>query len=304
MNMVSNKDRFEACIISGAIGDAWGSSYENQTINDDTKTFYLSPPIPKIRSWSITDDTQLTLATCEVLLEDSFNPEDLIAKFLEYYRAGKLVGVGSSTLKAILDFEAGYHWMQSGRKGEYAAGNGPAMRIAPFAFFPCITRENIFDACRITHRNDEAFVGALAVYLVIRAVIHRDWDGRNNLFDIIIPELPDSRVKDRLIEINASGRMAMISDIATLGNNGYVVNSIPFSIFCSTKILELGLENMLSEIIKTGGDTDTNASIAAQISGTLMGTEQIQYNLLQKLQELEEYLWIKQIIDKTKELIQ
>lgn len=302
--MVSNKDRFEACIISGAIGDAWGSSYENETIAHNTNTFYLSPPIPEIRKWFITDDTQLTLATCEVLFEDNFNPENLIAKFLQYYRRGKFVGGGASTLKAILDFEAGYHWMQTGRQGEYAAGNGPAMRIAPFAFSPSITRENIFDACRITHRNDEAFVGALAVYLAVMAVIHLDWDGRNNLFDIIIPELPHSRVKDKLIEINASCRTSTISDIAKLGNNGYVVNSIPFSIFCSTKILELGLENMLWEIIRTGGDTDTNASIAAQISGALIGTEEVPNNLLQKLQELEEYTWIKQVIDKTNKFIQ
>lgn len=40
---------------------------------------------------------------------------------LTWYNNGKLTDVGASTLK--------------GRSGEYAAGNGAAMRIAPLAFF-------------------------------------------------------------------------------------------------------------------------------------------------------------------------
>jgi ADP-ribosylglycohydrolase len=96
---------------------------------------------------------------------------------------------------------------------------------------------------------------------------------KNNLFDIIIPEIPDTNVKDRLIEINSKGNQCSISEISKLGNNGYVVNSVPFAIFCATKILDLGLEKMFQEIIDSGGDTDTNASIAGQIAGTLIGTK-------------------------------
>ena len=293
-------DKFEACIISGAIGDAWGSSFENEVLIDDSKTFYLGQKTTNPRKWHITDDTQLTLATCEVLSENNFTPEKLANKFLEYHQNKKLVGVGSSTLKAILDTEAGMHWTQVGRIGEFAAGNGAAMRIAPFAFYSTITRENIFEACRITHKNDEAFAGALAVFLSIRAILNNNWNGRNNLFDIIIPELPDTRVKDRLIEINEHAAVMTILDVAKFGNNGYVVNSVPFAIYCSTKILDLGLTKIFQAIIDTGGDTDTNASIAGQISGTLIGLNEMPQELLTKLKDLKEYNWIKEIIDKTK----
>ena len=68
-----------------------------------------------------------------------------------------------------------------------------------------------------------------------------------------------------------------------MGNNGYVVNSVPFAIYCSTKIIELGLEEMLKQIISSGGDTDTNASIAGQIAGALIGTENIPHELILKL---------------------
>jgi len=59
----------------------------------------------------------------------------------------------------------GTHWPLSGRSGEYAAGNGAAMRIAPLAFFvDASTRQQLIrDVCIITHKNDEAFVGCLAI---------------------------------------------------------------------------------------------------------------------------------------------
>ena len=151
--------KFEACILCGAIGDAWGSSYENEVIIDDSNTYHWGGKIQKLRNWSITDDTQLTLATCEALSENDFDAEMLAKKLVEYYKSKKLSGIGSATLKAITDIEAGFHWTQVGRKGEFAAGNGASMRIAPFAFYTATTRQNIFDACRITHQNDEAFAG-------------------------------------------------------------------------------------------------------------------------------------------------
>ena len=42
--------------------------------------------------------------------------------------------LGSSTLKALRDLAAGAHWELAGARGEYAAGTGAAMRIAPLAF--------------------------------------------------------------------------------------------------------------------------------------------------------------------------
>lgn len=294
------EDRFEACILCGAIGDAWGSSYENEIKIDDSEVYYLVKKSDKKRNWSITDDTQMTLATCEILNKNYFDPDHLINKFIQYYRSRKLIGIGASTLKAILDKEAGIHWSQAGRTGEFAAGNGGAMRIAPFAFFPGIARQHIFDACKITHRNDEAFAGALAVYLSIKAILNSGWNGRNNLLDLIIPEMPDTSVKDRLIQINERGPNSSIEEIAEFGTNGYVVNSVPFAIYCSTKILDLGLEEMLRQIINSGGDTDTNASIAGQIAGTLIGTENIPPQLILKLENLPEYEWIRQVIDQTK----
>ncbi len=293
-------EKFEGCIIGGAIGDALGSGYENLLEENDKKVFYpFGKPEKKIPEWKITDDTQLTLATCEAIIENQkIRTENFAEKYLEYYKQRKISGIGSSTLKALRELEVGGHWSQVGRKGEYAAGNGAAMRIVPIAFIEEITREQIREICFITHSNDEAYVGALSVVIAVKSALNGIWTGKENLIEIILEQIPDTRVRDRLIEINKFPIGVKLSEIGKLGNSGYVVNSIPLAIAAANKINELGIEKMFLELIEIGGDTDTNCSIAGQIVGTLIGINNIPSNLLKQLKVLDDYEWIKETIIK------
>ncbi len=121
------KEQLEGCLIGGAIGDAIGGFYENRSLSH---TDFLSYP------WHTSDDTQLTLATCQAIIESNGKvvPEKIARKFLEWYNHGQLTGLGASTLKSLRDLQKGAHWALAGRTGERAAGNGAAMRIAPLAF--------------------------------------------------------------------------------------------------------------------------------------------------------------------------
>lgn len=290
-------DKFKGCILGGAIGDAWGSSFENLVEVKDSKNYYLGNKPEVKHIWQFTDDTILTLATCEVLKTGSCTPELLGNKFIEYYDRNEIVGIGASTLKSINDLKAGYHWTQAGRKGEYGAGNGSAMRIAPFAFYDKYTKDDIRNFSKLTHNNDEAYVGALSIYLILKQIISNEtFDFKQTINDLII-ELPDTNVRDRIIELNENYLDRNISDIAKLGNNGYVVNSIPFSMFSAFKLNVLGFENIISEVINCGGDTDTNASIAGQIMGTILGYKKLPKNLITKLENTNKYYKIENILD-------
>lgn len=76
-------DRFKGCIIGGAIGDAWGSAWESDNQKDDQTTWYWGIKPEPDRSWKLTDDTQLTLATCEILgMHRKIEPAVLAAHFL------------------------------------------------------------------------------------------------------------------------------------------------------------------------------------------------------------------------------
>ncbi|WP_422107242.1 ADP-ribosylglycohydrolase family protein [Winogradskyella sp.] len=293
------EDRFEGCILCGAIGDAWGSAYEgaDQNLEDDLYyPFGIPDEIQKV--WRITDDTQLTLATIDAITNnDKLKAENIAEEILKLYRTKKIRGLGASTLKALEELNFGGHWSQVGRKGEYAAGNGAAMRIAPLAFLPNISDELIREICSITHQNDEAYIGALSIVKAIRLIIDNKWTGKENLIRLIVEGIPDSRVRDRLILIDTLNEL---NDICGLGNSAYVVDSVPLAIAFASRIKDLGVKDMFQSIINAGGDTDTNCALAGQIVGALVGIKGIPEELKIKLGELEDYDWIISNIEKFK----
>ncbi|MBS1605479.1 MAG: ADP-ribosylglycohydrolase family protein [Bacteroidetes bacterium] len=253
------------CLIGGAIGDAVGSYYEGQANVKSVEFDVIN---------GITDDTQLTLATCESIIDSGHvSAESIAKKMLEWYNKGKLSGLGSSTLKALRDLQVGAHWALSGRSGEYAAGNGAAMRISPLAFFVNVETDKtlIRDVCNITHKNDEAYVGCLSILYALNFLVSDRWRPGQSLIDLIIPELPDTSVRDNLLKLQISPSLTIREAAQLIGTSGHVVESVPFSIFAAQKIVEHKFEDILSEIILCGGDTDTNASLAGNIMGAAIG---------------------------------
>lgn len=293
MTLIDIKERLKGCLISGAIGDAIGSKYECTENNEDI-TFDFD--------WIISDDTQLTLATCEAIYESiEVKPEKVAERLLYWYNHKRLVGLGSSTLKALRELQVGGHWALVGRSGEYAAGNGAAMRIAPLAFKKYITRLAIKDVCTITHRNDEAYSGALAIYYSIKAAIDGLWQGDYGLMDYIIEKIPDTRVRDRFIELIPLQKLS-IAEIGKLyKSSGYVVDSVPLAVFSAQKINESNYTTIITELIKLGGDTDTICSMFGQIAGSLYGTKIIPDDVMHRFEELKITDLISEIVNNWKE---
>lgn len=303
---ISFADRFRGMVIGGAIGDAWGSAYEYLEKEDNAEVFYpfdkMEQPKPQ---WQITDDTQLTLATCEALTQKANTSlvEKVAQTFLSYYKAKRLTGLGASSLKALRELDSGGHWSQTGRRGDSAAGNGAAMRIAPLAFCGDIPNKEIYDICAITHYNDEAYTGALAVVEAIRCVLNNSWDNETNLLTLIIPKLPDTNVRDRLILLSSEYQSSTIEEVGLLGNSGYVVDTVSLALFAANQIHKKSMDTILQSIIDIGGDTDTNCSIAGQIIGAYLGIQNIPNHLIEQLKMTGSYEWIITVVEKTIELL-
>lgn len=276
-------DRIIGCVLGGAIGDAMGGHYEGAVppveINDATP-------------WRLSDDTQLTLATCEAIARSGgvVEPSAIADNFALWHRERRVTGMGASTHKALSELIRGGHWALVGRKGEYAAGSGAAMRAAPLAF--CLDpaepadRQKIRDVSRITHHSEEAYAGALAVVAAVRAAAFGAWEGGDNLTAYVLSVLPDSAIKDRVKELANLGAERPLAEIVQrYGASGYVAESVPLALYGAQKVERLGFEEMLKELIRLGGDTDTIASIAGQISGTYLGTGGLPVELLARVPE-------------------
>lgn len=288
------KDKIRGCLIAGAIGDAMGGPFEGQT----------GPLRFREHShWRISDDTQLTLATCESIIElGNVNPEHIAARFLQWYRERRLTGVGSSTLNALRSLDAGAHWALAGAKGEMSGGNGAAMRIAPLAFHldprSAEQRQTIRDICRITHHNEEAYVGALAVVTAIRWLAFNETASPSQLLEAVLTDLSDSRVRDRIAEINSLPKDLSVTEVGSrYGTSGYVVESVPLALYAAREIDRLPLQHVLRNAIEGGGDTDTIASITGQVAGAWIGVSQIPTELIESLPD------VKNVIDRFAETI-
>ncbi|WP_425614459.1 ADP-ribosylglycohydrolase family protein [Anatilimnocola sp. NA78] len=263
---MSPPDRIRGCLLLGAYGDALGSARENISPNS----------VEVLRLGSITDDTQLTLATCESICDvRQVSPAHLAATFASWHRQRRFTGLGSSTLKALVELEAGQHWALAGAKGERAAGNGAAMRIAPLAFrlnpFEDDDRRTIRDVCRITHHHDEAYIGALAIAQAIYLVAN-DEPSLTELLPRLAVSLPDSQVRDRLRELAPliPQRISIAQIAQQFGNGGFVAESVPLAIYAAG--IHVGaVKKTLRDLVMTGGDADTNASLAGQILGAALG---------------------------------
>lgn len=268
------KEQLKGCLLLGAIGDAIGSRFEG---NDAVDT------IDYDFDWSITDDTQLTLATCEAIYDSkTVNPEKVADKFLEWFNKRKLTGLGSSTLKALRELQVGGHWALVGNTGEKAAGNGAAMRIAPLAFKQNVSRITLKDVCSITHKNDEAYTGALAIYYAITYARQNKWNGGSDLIALVVDELPDTNVKDRLMQLNEWKDLSLAEIGQRHKPTGYVVDSVPMALFAAQQIGRIGVREIFETLIRMGGDTDTTCSMTGQIIGTMLGEKEIPQDWLTK----------------------
>ncbi|HAS39880.1 MAG TPA: hypothetical protein DCS93_05345 [Microscillaceae bacterium] len=287
-------NRLLGCFIGGMIGDAVGAIFENN-VPDNQGAIILTHPY-----WQTTDDTQLTLATLESIVEhQGVFPEKIAQRFLEWFQQKRLVGLGSATLQALQGLQVGGHWALVGRSGEFAAGNGAAMRIAPLAFVldPIWDRVLIKDVCNITHKNDEAYVGALAVLLAIHFISADLWTDNDALWDYLIQELPDTKTRDALKLAKQFPAMSIELFAANFGNSGYVVETVLLALFAASKVKDLGFEAMLQAIIRAGGDTDTIASIAGQVAGTWLGLDGLPEKLLVKAKKMKEYGMFEKLLE-------
>jgi ADP-ribosyl-[dinitrogen reductase] hydrolase len=247
LDMQLSQQAIRSCIVTGAVGDALGGVAERG-------------------SKTLSDDTQLTLATCEAIIVGGRpEPQAIAERMRVWFTAGAVTGLGSSTLKALRDLQAGAHWALAGARGEYAAGNGAAMRAAPLAFFldPAETadRMRLRDIARITHHHDEAYIGALAVVIALRrAAMALHWSNA-----AVASELPDSRVRDNLRRSESMNSVEAV--VNEVGFSGFVAETVPVALEVARNMQAVGVEAALLELNSLGGDSDTIGSIAGQIVG-------------------------------------
>lgn len=280
--------RVSGSLLAGAIGDCLGAAYEGYSGTDVAEAYYdgrFQPASLTMGDW--TDDTSMLIATAQSIAErGEVDGEDLARRYLAWFETGGR-GIGRATYHAMKRLQSGNPWQEAGEKGEYAAGNGVAMRVAPVGLYHANDlsglREDVETCGVITHRNDEALAGGFAVAYAVAKAAAGELDTETVLLEIL-DQLEPSRVADNLSECARllEEDVPPLEALPELRLGGAAFETVPTAFFCFLRNPHDLQETIVSSIV-AGGDTDTRACIAGAIAGTYLGHEAIPNRWLSQL---------------------
>ena len=301
------KDKVKGAILGCAIGDAFGMPFEGLS-KEQIKQFYGKVPVnyqdsihsrhtKGVKRGGYTDDTQLTLATIDSLLEKQkdVNVEDMGSRFVELYKNKQLIGAGRSTKFALKNILKGVSAYKSGLEDAY--GCGAAMRISPVAILPTTghERDHIFyDVAGITHRNEIGFESAYILGEFIDGLAKEDFmsEFKENFEFIyqkigINPELRTFSVSEKITD-NIDHLDEPMTDLAKrIGTSGLANESVVYAMFSFAKEQD-DFEKLLIQSVEQGGDTDSIASMASTLFGAHNGFSALPNKYVINLQNTHE----------------
>jgi ADP-ribosyl-[dinitrogen reductase] hydrolase len=320
-----NRDKIKGLFLGCAIGDALGMAVETYSAQKIAEKFgrittYLSP---KFHKWfdneepgTWTDDTQLTLAVAEGIIQSkSLDPNAIASWHIEAFKNG-VKGWGGTTRQAIKNLMEGIPWNQSGIGTDIPGkglGNGVAMKIAPAGAYMAATNplcqeplwsehvKALYQIAIMTHKSSMGVASGLChAFATFKCLLStpENFDLESFIKTVVGGALMGQQYlrktanQDSLFE-----RMKLLYDhekydiskiITELKGSCYVYDSLPFTYMFFVKNPQ-SIEQ-LYDCISAGGDTDSNGSMLATLLGALHGTKIFPQELVDGLQKKEQVL--------------
>jgi ADP-ribosyl-[dinitrogen reductase] hydrolase len=272
---------FQGSLLGLAVGDALGMPVEGMRASDIRNRMgrvldFMDAPWRMLGAGQWTDDTKMMLCHARSIVAcGGIDIEDTAREFISWFESNDWRGLGRATYESIQRLRAGVSPIESGMKGEMAAGNGAAMRIAPIGLIDHRDLDKLCGDVRaaavITHDNPEAVAGSLAVAYAVARGSRGDLDPVSLIKDAS-EFIGPCKVTERLQL--AGGFLEKDMDIeealARLGTSGYVVETVASAFFSFLRTPD-DFEETVSRAVGGGLDADTTGAVAGAISGAYNG---------------------------------
>jgi len=282
-------------ILGGACGDAFGMPFEAMTSTEIRETygkptFYVDSqgPLTKgLKRGSITDDTQMTLATLESMIEkNEVDPEDIGQRFVKLYKNKELIAGGRSTQKALKNILTGVPAEFAGLEDAY--GCGASMRAAPVGLLQLQGRHaemTVAEVTYITHKNpvglSSSMVMAFAVSSLLGGQIPIETQEQKYTFLMCAKEWASYGFVEPPFSVEHHIQIAMdnleqnFDTIAVkIGTSGLAAHATTLALTSFLKEPH-DFTKMLQQSVRNGGDTDSIAAMAGQLFGAYNGVDAI-----------------------------
>jgi len=297
------RDKVRGLFIGTAIGDSLGMCCETWSKDKISQTYgrvtdYLVPDGHKWfnghKAGTYTDDTQLTMAVAEGLIESNLDMEAQVKYHVEALKTTD-AGWGHTTRDSIRRLANGIHWSKSGTgENGTGTGNGVPMKISPMGVYLASTnykrneiefKETIDFIVKLnlmTHKTSISASAAMAhSFAVLNCISCKELNTAlfgmgvivaSRLGEEVCPETLTDRITDRLNDlfnnIQDYDEDRLIKEFG--GGSCYCYNSLPFTYGFFLKNPN-SIES-LYDVINAGGDTDSNGSMLGGLLGALHGT--------------------------------
>ena len=286
------------------MGDAFGVGFEG--MHPDRATFHMSgldsPSVhhfvPKKFSRNYTDDTDMTLALAESIVQTGgVDPEDIAKQFSLHCDLTRGYAIG--TIKAVLALRAGLKWHQVARIvfEEGSFGNGAAMRVSPVGLFyhhdlDKIQEEAIKQAS-ITHVHPLGQWGAVMQACSVGLAVNQNpketfKKGQmvTNLREILWRgPIEYMRALNKIEEMFARGKKLEAREVVqSLGNGVEAHFSVPSACYIALTYSPDFCE-AIRAAISLGGDTDTIAGMVGAIVGAHVGEKGLPAEWIEQLED-------------------
>ena len=235
-------------LVELAIGDAYGAGFEYVrdrkfiSRNNDLAG-YVKHPRFGIKPGSYTDDTQMTIAIAELIVEDvEWTPESIANRFVDVFHRDKREGYAGGFFKFLKKTKTGEDFLANIRPD--SDKSGAAMRAVPIGVFQRIDeviRRSAIQA-DLTHNTSDGRNAAIAASLMAHYFLYA-LGKKDDLPDFLCSHVPGQWAQPWRGEVGSRGWMSVRAAITSILKND-------------------SLARVLRSCVAWGGDTDTVATIA------------------------------------------
>lgn len=268
-------ERVKGAYLGLAVGDALGATVEFMTPREIQVQYGQHDSVRgggwlRLKRGQVTDDTAMTLALGEALLQQGKVDALAIAKSFDQWLRQKPIDIGNTVRRGIV------HFRSSGIPvvpyNEQDAGNGACMRCLPIALFSygqplSHMRADSKRQAHVTHNNELSDAACESVIEMVQSALNGD--GKAEMLKgpvaFLIKRFPQFVFRMHRRE-----------------------NPSPFIVETMQVVLQAffdsdDFETCLIETVNRGGDADTTGAIAGMLAGSYYGLSAIPEKWLRAL---------------------
>ncbi|EJL89244.1 ADP-ribosylglycohydrolase [Polaromonas sp. CF318] len=282
-------ERYQACLLGLACGDAVGTTVEFMSRGSFEAVTDMGGGGPfDLRPGEWTDDTSMALCLAASLVHcHGFNPTDQMNRYCNWRSIGYMSSNGRCFDIGITVATALNRYLLTkdpfaGQSDPRTAGNGALMRLAPIPMFYRQSEADTFrfagESTRTTHGAQEAIECSRLFGLQLRAALIGAT--KEAILATTVPEPLSAKVA-----AIAAAKFINKPREAIKGS-GYCVEALEAALWCFAHTASF--EEAILAAANLGDDADTTAAICGQIAGAHYGIRSIPPGWLERLAMREE----------------